>query len=136
MTQRFDWTSIVARVLFSFFVVFAAYNPSGHSYWHWMQHGSAGFWSKLAVGMALLVLHIFICSSTISVLKWRGVLVVVAFLFTGWMALSSHAGLNQGGEVGTIVVVQTGLALLYAAGLSYSHIHHRISGVQHVEKVY
>jgi hypothetical protein len=136
MTQRFDWTSIVARVLFSFFVVFAAYNPSGHSYWHWMQHGSAGFWAKLTVGIVLLVLHIFVCSSTISVLKWRGVLVVVALLFSGWMALSRQAGLDQGGVGGTIVVLQTGLALLYAAGLSYSHIHHRISGVLHVEKIY
>jgi hypothetical protein len=136
MTQRFDWTSIIARILFSFFAVFAAYNPSGHSYWHWVQEGSAGFWSKLAVGMALLVLHIFIGSSTIAVLKWRGVLAVVAFLFAGWMALSSQAWLDQGGGVGTIVVLQTGLALLYAAGLSYSHIHHRISGVMHVEKVY
>jgi uncharacterized protein YjlB len=70
------------------------------------------------------------------VLKWRGVLVVVALLFSGWMALSRQAGLDQGGVGGTIVVVQTGLALIYAAGLSYSHIHHRISGVLHVEKIY
>lgn len=135
MTQRFDWTSIVARVLFSFFVVFAVYNPSGHSYWHWMQQGSAGFWAKLAVGIGLLVLHIFICSTTVSVLKWRGVLLIVALLFSAWMALSRQAGLDQGGASGTIVVALTGLALLYAAGLSYSHIHHRIAGVAHVEKI-
>ena len=135
MTQRFDWTSIVARVLFSFFVVFAVYNPTGHSYWHWMQQGSAGFWAKLAVGLGLLVVHIFICSTTLSVLKWRGVALIVALLFSGWMALSHQAGLSQGSASGTIVVALTGLALLYAAGLSYSHIHHRIAGVAHVEKV-
>jgi hypothetical protein len=135
MTQRFDWTSIVARVLFSFFVVFAVYNPTGHSYWHWMQQGSAGFWTKLAVGIGLLVLHIFICSTTLSVLKWRGVALIVALLFSAWMALSGQAGLDQGGASRTIVVALTGLALLYAAGLSYSHIHHRIAGIAHVEKV-
>jgi hypothetical protein len=135
MTQRFDWTSIVARVLFSFFVVFAVYNPTGHSYWHWMQQGSAGFWTKLAVGIGLLVLHIFICSTTVSVLKWRGVALIVALLFSAWMALSGQAGLDQGGASRTIVVALTGLALLYAAGLSYSHIHHRIAGIAHVEKV-
>lgn len=135
MTQRFDWTSIVARILFSFFVVFAVYNPSGHSYWHWIQQGSADVWAKLAVGIGLLLLHIFVGSTTLSVLKWRGVLLTVALLFSGWMAVSNHAGLGQGGSSGTIVVVLTGLALLYAAGLSYSHIHHRIAGVTHVEKV-
>jgi hypothetical protein len=135
MTQRFDWTSIVARVLFSFFVVFAVYNPTGHSYWHWMQQGSAGFWTKLAVGIGLLVLHIFICSTTVSVLKWRGVALIVALLFSAWMALSGQAGLDQGGASRTIVVALTGLALLYAAGLSYTHIHHRIAGIAHVEKV-
>ena len=135
MTQRFDWTSIVARVLFSFFVVFAVYNPTGHSYWHWMQQGSAGFWTKLAVGIGLLVLHIFICSTTVSVLKWRGVALIVALLFSASMALSGQAGLDQGGASRTIVVALTGLALLYAAGLCYSHIHHRIAGIAHVEKV-
>lgn len=135
MTQRFDWTSIVARVLFSFFAVFAVYNPSGNSYWHWVQQGSAGFWTKLAVGIGLLVLHIFICSTTISVLKWRGVALIVVLLFSGWMALSHQTGLGQGSAAGTMVVALTGLALLYAAGLSYSHIHHRIAGVSHVEKI-
>jgi phosphoglycerol transferase MdoB-like AlkP superfamily enzyme len=135
MTQRFGWASIVARVLFSFFVVFAVYNPSGHSYWHWIQQGSAGFWTKMAVGIGLLVLHIFIVSTTVSVMKWRGVLLIVALLFSGWMAVSNQAGLGHGGAFSTVVIAMTGLALLYAAGLSYSHIHHRIAGVTHVEKV-
>ena len=136
MTQRFDWASLVARVLFSFFAVFAVYNPSGHSYWHWIQQGSAGFWAKLAVGMGLLVLHVFIGATTISVLKWRGVTLIVALLFSGWMALVHQAGLDHASAPGNVVVMLTGLALLYAAGLSYSHIHHRIAGVLHVEKIY
>lgn len=135
MTQRFDWASIIARVLFSFFVVFAVYNPSGHSYWHWVQQGSAGFWTKLAVGIGLLVVHIFVCSTTVAVLKWRGVLLIVALLFSSWMAVAHHAGLGQAGASGALVVALSGLALLYSAGLSYSHIHHRIAGVTHVEKV-
>lgn len=135
MTRRFDWTSIIARILFSFFAVFAVYNPSGHSYWHWIAQGSAGFWAKLAVGLALLLLHAFIVSSTISVLKWKGLAVVSALLFSGWMAISQQAGLEPGGVSGAVLLALIGLALVYAAGLSYSHIHHRIAGVTHVEKV-
>lgn len=136
MTQRFNWASIIARILFSFFAVFAVYNPSGHSYWHWIQQGNAGFWAKLAIGIGLLVVHVFVCSTTISVLKWRGVLLIVALLFSSWMALSHHAGMGSAGAPSGLVVALSGLALLYAAGLSYSHIHHRIAGVAHVEKVY
>jgi hypothetical protein len=134
-TGRFDWTSIVARVLFSFFVVFAVYNPSGHSYWHWLIEGEAGFWSKFAVGMVLLGLHAFMLDSVRSVLKLRGTLLVLTILFGGWMALPRESALGALTASGTVVVLLTGLALLYAAGLSYSHLHSRISGIGHFEKV-
>lgn len=134
MTSRFDWTSIAARILFSFFIVFAAYNPSGHSYWHWILHGAAGFWSKFTVGAVLFALHALVLTSAVGALKWRGILLIVAILFGAWMAISGRIGF-AGGSPGTAIVVLTGLALLYAAGLSYSHFHHRLAGVVHVEKV-
>jgi hypothetical protein len=132
---RFDWTSIVARVLFSFFVVFAAYNPSGHSYWHWLIEGAAGFWTKFAVGMVLLGVHAFMLENVRMVLKLRGTLLVLAILFGSWMALSRESAIGAWTASGTVVVLLTGLALLYAVGLSYPHLHSRIAGVGHVEKL-
>ena len=134
MTERFDWASIAARALFSFFIVFAAYNPSGHSYWHWMLHGDAGFWSKFTIGAVLFALHALALTTAVGALKWRGILLIVVILFGAWMALSGNIGL-AGGKPGTAVVLLAGLALVYAAGFSYSHFHHRIAGVMHVEKV-
>lgn len=132
---RFDWTSITARILFSFFVVFATYNPSGHSYWHWLIGGEAGFWTKFAIGMVLLGVHAFMLDHVRSVLKWRGTALVLSILFGTWMALSREISLGTGTTSGTVVVLLTGLALLYAAGLSYSHLHSRIAGVGHFEKI-
>ena len=132
---RFDWTSIVARILFSFFVVFATYNPSGHSYWHWLIEGEAGFWTKFAVGMVLLGVHAFMLDHVRSALKWRGTLLVLAVLFGSWMALSRESAIGAWTSSGTAVLLLTGLALLYAAGLSYPHIHSRIAGIAHVEKL-
>jgi hypothetical protein len=132
---RFDWTSLVARALFSFFVVFAAYNPSGHSYWHWLIGGEAGFWTKFAVGLVLLGTHAFILENVRSVLKLRGILLVLSILFGSWMALSRESAVGAWTASGSGVVLLTGLALLYTAGLSYSHLHSRIAGVGHFEKV-
>lgn len=135
MTERFDWTSLLARVLFGFFIVFAAYNPSGHSFWHWALNGSAGVWTKFSVGTALLGMHGFVITNVLGVLKWRGILLIVALLFGSWMALAPSTGFGGWNGSGIVIVLLSGLALLYAAGLSYSHIHHRLAGVSHVEKV-
>jgi hypothetical protein len=136
MTHPFDWTSLVARVLFGFFIVFAVYNPSGHSYWHWVFQGEGGFWLKFAVGMGLLGVHAIVITSVLGVLKWRGVLLVTATLFGGWMAISNSIGLGSWSASSVIMVLLTGLSLIYATGLSFPHLHHRLSGIAHVEKVY
>jgi hypothetical protein len=51
------------------------------------------------------------------------------------MALSLESTLGAWTASGTPVLLLTGLALLYAAGLSYPHIHSRIAGIAHVEKL-
>lgn len=134
MTTRFDWRGVVARAFFSFFIVFAVYNPSGHSWWHWLWQGEAGFWTKLAVTLLLAGLHGVVWASVRGVLKWRGVLLVLATLFAGSMALAPFV---PGGPVegGAWLLLLTLVALLYAAGLSYSHIHHRLAGITHAESV-
>ncbi|RYI98725.1 MAG: hypothetical protein EON47_18780 [Acetobacteraceae bacterium] len=135
MTTQFDWRGVAARVLFSSFAVFAAYNPSGHSWWHWLWRGEAGFWTKLAVTLLLLGLHGVIWATVLGVLKWRGVMLVLATLFASAMALAPlvPASPVEGGRVLLLLVM---VALLYAVGLSYSHIHHRLAGISHVEKVH
>ena len=41
--SHISWDGIAARLLFSLFIVYATYNPSGRSYWHWAWEGEAGF---------------------------------------------------------------------------------------------
>lgn len=136
MTHRFDWTSVLARILFSFFIVFAVYNPSGHSFWHWALWGVADFWVKLAVGFALLGLHAVVITSVLGVLRWRGVLLVVAILFGTWMAVPSGMGISSWSASNMVLVLLAGLSLIYATGLSFAFFHYRLAGIAHVEKVY
>jgi len=136
MTHRFDWTSVLARVLFSFFIVFAVYNPSGHSFWHWFVWGGANVWIKLAVGCGLFGLHAVVITSVLGVLRWPGVLLVAVMLFGAWMAVLSGLGVSgwSGSNVGLMLL--TGLSLVYAAGLSFPFFHYRLAGIAHVEKVH
>jgi len=134
MTERFGWRGLVARVLFSGFVVFAVWNPSGESYWHWVVQGSGGFWPKAAVGLGLLFVHGTIWLSLLSALRWRGVILLSLLLLATWQSLAALAPARGGDSVSAGTAILTGLALLYAAGLSWSHIHHRIAGLVHLDK--
>lgn len=133
MTHPFDWTSLAARVLFSFLVVFAVYNPSGHSYWHWSLQGDAAAWTKILAGLTLIGVHGVVIKSVLGVLKWRGVILVALTLFAGWMAIPTSIGIGE--WAGGRIALLAGLSLVYATGLSYPHIHHRLAGIVHVEKV-
>ena len=135
MTTRFDWRAVVARVLFSLIVVFAIYNPSGRSYWHWLWNEENGFWPKLTVGLGLLAVHAALWTTTLGVLRWKGVVMVSLILVTGWISLASVAGVSAIGGGALTVVPLLLLAMLYAIALCWSFIVHRLSGVQHVEKV-
>ena len=135
MTTRFDWRGVVARVLFSFFIVFAVYNPSGHSLSHWVIGGEGGLWLKLTVSLAMLGLHGLIWITVAGVLKWKGVLLLLATIFAGWMAAGDLAT-GAPASIGIATTMLVSLALLYAAGLSYSHIHHRLAGIAHVDNIH
>lgn len=132
---HFDWKSVVARVLFSLFVVFAVYNPSGRSYWHWLWDGAWGFWPKLTVGLMLALAHAAIWMTLLGLLRWRGVLLVALTATSAWVSVSQLIGLGSAGWDGVVVVPLGILSMVYAAGLSWSAIHHRIAGITHVEQL-
>jgi hypothetical protein len=131
MTAPFGWDGVAARTLFSVFVVFAAYNPSGRSYWHWMWAGETGFWVKLATGLALLLVHLAIWLTLLGLFGWLGVLLLATMLGIFTMALLELTGGTAGGAWPGLVPLVL-LSLLYAMGLSWSMIHHRIAGIVHV----
>jgi hypothetical protein len=79
--NHISWDGIAARLLFCLFIVFATYNPSGRSYWHWLWAGEAGFWTRLAVGLVLLLTHLALFFTLRGVLGWKGLaLVTVTFV--------------------------------------------------------
>jgi hypothetical protein len=129
--QPFNWSGMLARLLFSFLLVFSVYNPSGVSYWHWLVSGSGPAWALVAAGGALLTVLIFITRITRRVLR-----VMYTVLLTVTVG-AIYAGIGMSGVVNpwagdTIAVgVLSLVAVLYASGLSYSLIQHRLAGIVH-----
>ena len=130
--NHISWDGIAARLLFSLFVVFATYNPSGRSYWHWAWEGEAGFWTRLAVGLVLLLTHLALFFTLHGLLGWKGLL-LVGTTFVVLMLAAWELGLAQlsGSWSGTAPLVL--VSLLYTFGLSWSLVHHRAAGITHVE---
>ena len=132
--SHISWDGIAARLLFCLFIVFATYNPSGRSYWHWAWEGEAGFWTRLAVGLVLLLTHLALFFTLRGVIGWKG-LVLVTATFVALMLAAGENGLAQlsGSWSGTAPLVL--VSLLYTFGLSWSLVHHRASGITHVDPV-
>jgi len=136
MTTRFDYRSVVVRALFCSFFVFAAYNPSGYSYAHWVVAAPLDQWeAKAPAGILLAGILIFLWQTTYSTLHHSGrIHVAIA-------CVSLAIGLGSVGiidfwrwETWVNVVLWTMVAIL-TIGVSIAHVHHRVAGVTHTEEV-
>lgn len=127
--EQFSYPNLLARWLAAMFVVFATYNPSGHSYFHWLFDADEGRLSlKILVGLGLLVLNLTFGYATARAIGWTGV-VATAALFASTVWVLVDAGYLVGmGLWGWVTVVLTLLATLFAIGVSWSYIRNRLSG--------
>lgn len=134
MTARFDYRSVVLRMLVSGFVVCAAYNPSGYSYAHWVTEWTLEMWEfKLLAGIILFGALAFFVQTTYNILKVSGALYVILACISVTLVLA-QAGLLDLSQWQTVMnVALATVVMLLTVGLSLSHIQHRLTGIQHVE---
>lgn len=133
--DRFGWPGVAARGLFSLFIVFAVYNPSGRSFVHWVLSGFEYFWFKLAVGAALAATLSVMWRTTIGVIGWRGVSLVGIFSLGLGMSVLPLAGTRILAGETLLLWALVSIAGVFTAGLCYSHLHHRLGGISHTEDV-
>lgn len=116
------------------FIVLAAYNPTGYSYYHWLISDHGGFVSKVVVGLLILSLNLLFLIMAIDALKTLGVsLVIINYMAVVWWL---HAiGAIDFWQPSTLwMALLIGLATVNAAGLSYSLWVGRLAGLLHVSK--
>lgn len=124
----FGFVNIIQRWLFTLFIVFGIYNPSGISYLHWLFDAETNLTIASVVGVALFGVILFIMRSTWRSMKFVGIFITALFFLlfnvmlidTGIVSLS-HAKVFE--IMGLFTVAST-----LAIGLSFSAIRARLSG--------
>jgi hypothetical protein len=134
--NRFSLAGVLWRIGFSLALVFVTFNPSGHSYLHWLAGDlQSGRPAKAIAGLALLCAWIFFVRSANAALGTLG-FGLLAALFAAvvwWMASRGWVTIGSGTTLAWVALTILGLVL--GIGLSWALIRQRVSGQASVDRV-
>lgn len=126
---RFKWSDFAVRWLFVFALQEATYNPTGYHYIAWlMEPESEYFPVKVFIGVALLIVHIFVTGLALRTLTPIGVLSAIAF-FSGLSWAGYSLGVRLPTTALTVMWVQAAIATAIAGGMCLALFRQHISGL-------
>jgi hypothetical protein len=134
--EEFDVLGFLWRLLFAMALVLLTFNPTGHSYYHWLADGFPSVSPVEAIaGILLLLGWIFFVRTTLSAIGTVGI-VLMAALFASivWWTVSK-GWLDVGNRSAMAWIVLLILGLMLGVGMSWSHIRRRLSGQAAVDRV-
>jgi len=124
------------RLAFAVALVLLTFNPTGHSYYHWLADGFPAVQPLEAIaGILLLIGWIFFVRSTLAAIGTLG-LVLLGALFGAivwWLVSQGWLDVNDRAAMAWVVLLILGLIL--GIGMSWSHIRRRLSGQAAVDRV-
>ncbi len=132
----FNFASFLGRLVAALVLVFATYNPSGNSYFHWVEQSLPDFDPLVAfAGVVLLIGWVMFIRATARSLGLLGILLAAGFFGTllwliidrGWLAADNL-------QLITYIVLVL-LSAILAVGMSWSHIRRRLTGQIDVDEV-
>ncbi len=134
--EEFSFLDFLWRLLFAVALVLLTFNPTGHSYYHWLVDGFPSVSPAEAIsGLLLLIGWIFFVRTTLSSIGTLG-LVLMAALFAAivwWIVSKGWLDVSNRSAMAWVVLLILGLML--GVGMSWSHIRRRISGQASVDRV-
>jgi hypothetical protein len=114
--------------MFSLFLVFATYNPSGTSFYHWAVSGFSPLTLVSVVGVALLAIYVFLFRSTWRSIKITGILIGAVFMGLFNLMLVDLEIVTIEGNSILVVMFLASLATILSIGVSFSAIRARLAG--------
>jgi hypothetical protein len=134
--DEFGFKDFLWRLVFSVLLVLLTFNPTGHSYYHWLADGFPSVQPLEAVaGIALLGAWIFFVRSTMAAIGTLG-LVLLLGLFAAivwWMVSQGWLDVSNRSAMAWVVLLILGLVL--GIGMSWSHIRREVAGQSSVDRV-
>lgn len=129
LQKSFGWDRFIVRFIFAIIVVFASYNPEGHSYFHWIYEDLPAFSVlKAFIGVILLICWIILIRATLGSLGYIGILLAAAFFGLAIWLIIDVFGLSTESFRVITYIVSIMLASVLSIGISWSHVRRRLSG--------
>ena len=136
MDEEFDLMGLLWRLVFAMALVLLTFNPTGHSYYHWLADGFPSVQPAEAVaGIALLIAWVFFIRSTLAAIGTLGLVLMAAFFASVVWWVVSKGWLDVGDRRAMAWVVLVAVGLVLGVGMSWSHIRRRLSGQAAVDRV-
>lgn len=131
--RQFSWNSFFIRLIFALILVYATYNPSGYSYYHWFKGALSESGTLLSPPFAMATVVLLIgwtvyLRATFRSLGGLGLTLALAFfaIIIWWLVDLGLIGINSFNVFSYIVLFL--IAAVLAVGMSWSHIRRRLSG--------
>jgi hypothetical protein len=138
-SSSFTWSSYLARLAGALTLVIVTYNPSGHSFFHWIKpvfRDPQMFRVEMALAaIVLLIAWVIFLRFTSESLGFGGSLLVVAFFVVLFWALYEWGVLSMDSWSVIAWLVLVALSGLLSVGMSWSHIQKRLSGQVDVDEI-
>jgi predicted neutral ceramidase superfamily lipid hydrolase len=134
--EDFDLVSFLGRLLFSVALVLLTFNPTGHSYYHWLADGFPSIQPLEAIaGIALLIAWLVFVRTTLSAIGTLGLALLFAFFaaVVWWMVSQGWLDVSNRSVMAWVVLLVLGVVL--GIGMSWSHVRRNLSGQASVDRV-
>ena len=134
--DEFGFKDFLWRLIFSVALVLLTFNPTGHSYYHWLADGFPSVQPlEVIAGIALLGAWIFFVRSTMAAMGTLGVVMLLALFgaIVWWVVSQGWLDVSNRSAMAWVVLLILGLVL--GIGMSWSHIRREVSGQASVDRV-
>jgi hypothetical protein len=134
--KSFNAGNFLVRLIIAVALVFATYNPSGYSWYHWLVKSNFAVDPMIILsGIVLLIVWIIFLRATFRSLGPAGTLLAAAFFGVIVWALIYYKWLSLDNVTAMQYVILLVLSAILATGMSWSHIRRRMTGQLDVDDI-
>lgn len=134
--DEFGFKDFLWRLIFSVALVLLTFNPTGHSYYHWLADGFPSVQPlEVVAGIALLGAWIFFVRSTMAAIGTLGLVLLLALFaaIVWWVVSLGWLDASNRSAMAWVVLLILGLVL--GIGMSWSHVRREVTGQASVDRV-
>lgn len=132
--QTISWSGVGIRIVAALAIVLLTYNPSGHSFYHWLTAPPAGITAvKALAGVLLLIGWVFCLRTAYVALGKIGLILGAALLGSCVWVLFEAKLIDVDSPSGMTWLVLAIVGVLLGIGLSWSLIRARTTGQVEVQ---